>query len=542
MTTLIPKYDMKNGGSIPSGAVNRDIQSKLSDIVSVFDFMTPAQIADVQAGTLSVDCTTAIQNALNCTPVTANSYAPTKTTPGGGRVTIIFPQGRYLVSSVLDLTQRDYQYLVGEGRAEIVSSSTTYIIDVSSTDHCGIENIALTSYTATVGIYMNRLTTAPYTQFNSFINVAILMGSQTTVNAGNGTIAFYNNRGELNYWENCYFTADVSYWATQFPAAGILLPSTGTQDTSIISLSAGTLIGCQFTNNGSHNSTMVLVGMVGFKFLSCYWNQGVLNTGSSPYIVNAQGVTGCDFTGVVESCRSFMVMRGFSCYSLNIELSIAVQSMTANYSVIMCDDPSFGTGLNNSRLIIMIGAAAPVNAYVLYNAANAQSNGNIIQTPGNTVWNNGAGPAVGGPGNANWNTTYGVGSLEIKEINSSTLFGVAVTNSTMQMALTNAQETALISRGTPNNSGYEYTKVLSGRDLSSGVGSYASYLGFYTENKSAANNTDTSTEKFRVKALGACRFVPLASAPASAEAGDVYYDSGTNILYCYNGSSWNALF
>ena len=44
MTTLIPKYDMKNGGSIPSGAVNRDIQSKLSDIVSVFHFMTPAQI------------------------------------------------------------------------------------------------------------------------------------------------------------------------------------------------------------------------------------------------------------------------------------------------------------------------------------------------------------------------------------------------------------------------------------------------------------------------------------------------------------------
>lgn len=61
------------------------------------------------------------------------------------------------------------------------------------------------------------------------------------------------------------------------------------------------------------------------------------------------------------------------------------------------------------------------------------------------------------------------------------------------------------------------------------------------------NQTDlrfysTSTERFRVKYLGQCRFIPLSSAPGNAEAGDVYYDSNTNKLYCYNGTSWNALF
>lgn len=47
-----------------------------------------------------------------------------------------------------------------------------------------------------------------------------------------------------------------------------------------------------------------------------------------------------------------------------------------------------------------------------------------------------------------------------------------------------------------------------------------------------------STERARIKTTGQVRFVPLASAPSGAEAGDVYYDSGTNKLRVYNGTSW----
>ena len=46
-----------------TGAVATTVQSKLRESVSVFDFMTAAQIADVQAGTASVDVTAAIQAA-----------------------------------------------------------------------------------------------------------------------------------------------------------------------------------------------------------------------------------------------------------------------------------------------------------------------------------------------------------------------------------------------------------------------------------------------------------------------------------------------
>ena len=38
MTTLIPKFDLKNGGTTPAGAINRTIYEKLSDFVSVKDF------------------------------------------------------------------------------------------------------------------------------------------------------------------------------------------------------------------------------------------------------------------------------------------------------------------------------------------------------------------------------------------------------------------------------------------------------------------------------------------------------------------------
>ena len=38
MTTLIPQYDLKNGGSTPAGAVNRAINLKLAETISVKDF------------------------------------------------------------------------------------------------------------------------------------------------------------------------------------------------------------------------------------------------------------------------------------------------------------------------------------------------------------------------------------------------------------------------------------------------------------------------------------------------------------------------
>jgi predicted heme/steroid binding protein len=74
------------------------------------------------------------------------------------------------------------------------------------------------------------------------------------------------------------------------------------------------------------------------------------------------------------------------------------------------------------------------------------------------------------------------------------------------------------------------------RDFSANV-----EIGF-TDNLLFSGNIDsTKVERFRIKANGSVRYIPMAT-PASAEAGDVYYDSTTNKLRCYNGTSWNDLF
>lgn len=86
MTTLIPKYDFKNGGTTPSGAINRPINLKLEEVISVKDFGA--------VGDGSTDDTTAIQNAVD--------YA---TSVGG---TVFVPKGYYIVSSTINIGLQVY--------------------------------------------------------------------------------------------------------------------------------------------------------------------------------------------------------------------------------------------------------------------------------------------------------------------------------------------------------------------------------------------------------------------------------------------------
>lgn len=79
MATLIPKYDQ---GS--TGAVNRPINEKLAETVSVLDFIPSG------TNTSSTDCTAYIQAAINSIKAT------------GG--TVFFPIGEYVVATSLDLS------------------------------------------------------------------------------------------------------------------------------------------------------------------------------------------------------------------------------------------------------------------------------------------------------------------------------------------------------------------------------------------------------------------------------------------------------
>ena len=178
----------------------------------------PANVVDFGADPTGVaDSTAAIQAALDSVPNAANSYCPSKTSGGAGEIDVIFPEGTYLVNSCLIANQRGWQRLIGIGRVDIYSSSTTYVIDMSSTFRCGIESINFITSTAGVGLYMSRCTSNPFTVFNEFRNVNFQMNTGITANGGIGAIAFYMDRIEQNLFYNCVFNGDCCLYNTLMP-------------------------------------------------------------------------------------------------------------------------------------------------------------------------------------------------------------------------------------------------------------------------------------------------------------------------------------
>lgn len=87
----------KNG----AGAVTTSIEASLLEEISVFDFMTSAQIADVQAGTATLDLTSAIQAAFNALP------------SRGGK--IIYPAGVFRQDSAVTISTTGSVMVCGSG-------------------------------------------------------------------------------------------------------------------------------------------------------------------------------------------------------------------------------------------------------------------------------------------------------------------------------------------------------------------------------------------------------------------------------------------
>lgn len=80
-----------------AGAVARSLQDKNRDIVSVFDYFTAAQIADVAGRTGALDVTTAIETAMAALEVGGvNSY---------GKSALYFPGGKYKTTTTIDIPQ-----------------------------------------------------------------------------------------------------------------------------------------------------------------------------------------------------------------------------------------------------------------------------------------------------------------------------------------------------------------------------------------------------------------------------------------------------
>jgi hypothetical protein len=358
-------------------AVNQSVQDRLRQTVSVFDFMTPAQIASVQARDGLVDVTAAIQAALDCVPNYAGAFAPSKASGGAGEVTIIFPDGVYAVSSVLINNQRSYSKLIGEGKAAILSTSTTYVIDLASCFYCDVSNFRIDSATAGVGIYMNRATSNPYCDYNTINNVDMYLTKGITANGGTGTIGLYMNRVEQNMFTNCEFNADCPLWNDNaFDAA---YPVTnGTQDATITSNTINTFIQCNWRKYGTHQFGIRLKGALGFEFINNYFYDWRQTAGATPYMVSLDGCVRVSFSGNCENIYRFASVSNYNYFNNFDLLTNASYLDTGGY--FNFDSPTINVLSNCNISVFINGDMTGKYVFVQTSAlASPRIEGNIIR-------------------------------------------------------------------------------------------------------------------------------------------------------------------
>ena len=149
--------------------------------------------------------------------------------------------------------------------------------------------------------------------------------------------------------------------------------------------------------------------------------------------------------------------------------------------------------------------------------------------------------ATANSGFITFRTGGGGSDTERMRITPTGLVGIGATPSASRLEVNGSISNTVGSGGTLTL--YE-TDATRANQLVTAADASGSYLNatFSTGGSAVLRLQTAGAERLRVKSTGQVRFVPLAAAPGSPEAGDVYYDSTTNKLRCYNGTTWNDLF
>lgn len=321
----------------------------------------------------------AIQAAFDCVVNGVDSYCPSKTSGGAGRCDVNFVTGKYYAgTTVLDCNQRDWMTIRGTGRSEIISDSTTYVCDRSSTFQVNWYNLNITSYTAGVGFLFNRCTSNPYCLYNVTENTHILIGTNPTKNGGQGSIGFVNSRAEQNVWNNVDIRADQYYLISQNPQ-GSFPPVSGTQDNVIISCVVGTYNSCNFLRHTKHNFGGVLDQIIGHKFNNCYWATVSTASGTNPYANFMDTCSGVDMTGVMEGTERFIFM---SKTSSNCKFIFVPQVIALDTGGIFNFDSANNTGATNCLFDAAITSAVAGGKVIRWSGSgpSLQFFGNVVRT------------------------------------------------------------------------------------------------------------------------------------------------------------------
>lgn len=259
MTTLIPQFDLKNGGSTPAGAVNRPINQKLSETISVLDFgADPTGVADNAA---------IFQSVFDL--AFTNNFE------------VYIPAGTYKIASVVTLSTDAYGtglVITGAGfKTTTLSFTGTGFIQSNQTltnDYVVISNLSLynTSSSATIGMDIGTVRNSYFENVN-VQNFLICWGIRKNIDA----IGNYYNR----------FISCVGDSSTNNGVGSIAWQlGNNIVGHSNTSANANTLVGCKSFNSktginiisGSGNS------ITGHQCTACTDNGLIITTGQNNII------------------------------------------------------------------------------------------------------------------------------------------------------------------------------------------------------------------------------------------------------------------
>jgi len=309
-----------------SGATVRLQSGKNAESISAFDFMSEAQIADVRARTLTLDCTTALQAAIDA----ASDYAGGTKVP----VTLYLPAGAYKTTATLHM--RPYMQMRGDGLGRttiypFMSSGAALSSDATS----GVEEAYLVQHQGFMIDGTNCTGTASAWYFKTNKNSQFTqVGFWNFSNVNNGVPpvnidgACYNLRFvQCNWYLNKSHLKSVgdggSSFSTSCAFEGCLFE--GALDATALEASSGILLKdvlnfcfsrCIIQGNKSYESLRISnsLSTLGEHIIDkCYFEgngtsalpetpaSGVANTSA----ISIAGVAGKPVTGVIISSNAF---------------------------------------------------------------------------------------------------------------------------------------------------------------------------------------------------------------------------------------------